>query len=73
MADLADQAQDTEAAHLRAALAAARGRAPERQTRDELDRVLCADCGEAIPEKRLRIVPDACRCVGCQEIEDAAC
>ena len=27
---------------------------------------LCVDCGEAIPEARLRMVPDATRCVSCQ-------
>ncbi len=27
---------------------------------------VCVDCGTAIPEGRLRIRPDAVRCVGCQ-------
>ncbi len=27
---------------------------------------ICADCGEAIPEGRLRALPDAERCVACQ-------
>jgi DnaK suppressor protein len=28
---------------------------------------ICIDCGQAIPEARLEIVPDAERCVACQE------
>ncbi len=28
---------------------------------------ICTDCGMRIPEARLEIVPDAERCVGCQE------
>jgi DnaK suppressor protein len=28
---------------------------------------ICADCGERIPDARLEIVPDAERCVACQE------
>lgn len=27
---------------------------------------ICADCGESIPEGRLRALPDAERCVACQ-------
>lgn len=27
---------------------------------------LCVDCGEPIPDARLRMVPDAIRCVSCQ-------
>lgn len=29
---------------------------------------ICQDCGEAIPEGRLRAVPDAVRCVACQSV-----
>jgi RNA polymerase-binding protein DksA len=27
----------------------------------------CHDCGEGIPQKRLELRPEACRCVSCQE------
>ena len=27
----------------------------------------CVDCGVLIPEQRLRVAPEAARCVGCQE------
>lgn len=30
----------------------------------------CEDCGEPIPEARLRAVPGAIRCICCQEQED---
>jgi DnaK suppressor protein len=30
----------------------------------------CDDCGSAIPMKRLRAVPDAERCITCQNKED---
>lgn len=28
---------------------------------------ICVDCGEDIPVERLRLIPGAIRCVGCQE------
>lgn len=28
---------------------------------------ICSDCGEAISEKRLKVYPDAVRCIACQE------
>ena len=31
---------------------------------------ICADCGSAIPEGRLRALPDAIRCVSCQTAFD---
>jgi DnaK suppressor protein len=30
---------------------------------------VCVDCGDEIPEGRLRALPDAVRCVPCQRIE----
>ncbi|MCO6436500.1 MAG: TraR/DksA C4-type zinc finger protein [Phycisphaerae bacterium] len=32
---------------------------------------VCADCGKRIPAARLRIIPDATRCVPCQEALEA--
>lgn len=29
---------------------------------------ICAECGEKIPEKRLMAVPEASRCVSCEEL-----
>lgn len=37
---------------------------PEMKTHD--DTVLCIDCQDIIPENRLRINPNALRCVSCQ-------
>lgn len=32
--------------------------------------VMCLGCGCAVPAERLKVVPDACRCVGCQNLTD---
>ena len=45
----------------RRALAAA-----EQPEHDARGRRICLDCGEPIPARRLRVVPDAVRCVECQ-------
>ena len=66
MADEADRAQDSEARFLAGALAMAQrppGRGPDMS--DGTPR--CWECGEEIPAARLSKVPDAERCVGCQE------
>ena len=34
---------------------------------------LCTDCGKPIPEKRLKALPWAPRCVACQERAEAEC
>ena len=31
---------------------------------------MCAECGEAIPPARLRVLPYACRCIRCQERQE---
>src|SRR5689334_15790890 len=41
----------------------------ERLDRDEFG--LCADCGESIPAKRLKVVPWAAYCVPCQDRMDS--
>ena len=33
-------------------------------------RRICSDCGEEIGEARLRAIPDADRCIGCQKIAE---
>lgn len=30
----------------------------------------CIDCGDPIPEKRLKLLPEAERCTGCQEAHE---
>lgn len=73
-ADLMDQASATEALFLRQALAER-----ERQQRlaqmeppdeDEKGNRYCLDCGELIPEQRLKIMPFAVRCVSCLSIKE---
>lgn len=73
-ADPIDQASATEALFLRQALVER-----ERQQRlarmeppdeDEEGNRYCLDCGDLIPEQRLKIVPFAVRCVGCLSIKE---
>jgi phage/conjugal plasmid C-4 type zinc finger TraR family protein len=33
-------------------------------------REFCRDCGDVIPAKRLRCVPNATRCAPCQELQE---
>lgn len=72
MPDAADEAQKREADNLAAALAGLRLPAPGEQIKDASGAVVCIECGEPIPEKRLAAEPKACRCTACQEEEDAA-
>ncbi|MGR6980824.1 TraR/DksA C4-type zinc finger protein [Testudinibacter sp. P27/CKL/0425] len=67
MSDLADraQAQMEQIAELRQRY--------ERKPRAEVvqgDVRFCEDCGEQIPEKRVRILPYCVRCVDCQELAE---
>ncbi len=66
MADIADMAQSREEAHRQRAIDAALKvmHGKTQQTRD--GRVICEDCGEFIPARRLRAIPRATRCVACQ-------
>ncbi|EEY7036591.1 TraR/DksA family transcriptional regulator, partial [Escherichia coli] len=43
----------------------------KRQAVDTPGRRVCADCGGEIPAARLVAVPDAIRCVNCQNIMEA--
>lgn len=70
--DAADEAQRHEAAFLDAAVRARRIEPTEQQLRDESGVVICLDCGELIPAKRLKSIPDAARCVECQETWEAS-
>ncbi len=40
----------------------------EVQAFDEKEKVICLDCCERIPVKRLKAVPEAVRCIGCKSI-----
>lgn len=68
--DAADEAQRHEAAHLQAALA--RHHRPAEAQLVEDGEVICLGCGDPVPPSRLRVIPDAARCVDCQEILEAA-
>jgi DnaK suppressor protein len=67
--DIAQGVQHQELARLNAERLSERAR----RLRDALSRVsdgeygICAECGEAIPAKRLVAVPDATTCLACQE------
>jgi DnaK suppressor protein len=73
MADIADKAQAVEEQLMEAALS-------RRVSVDPLDRRVvlgqtggeCLDCGEEIPEARLRANPAALRCVDCQQDSETA-
>lgn len=47
-----------------ARVAAGRPRVPQKL--DTAGQVVCMECGNVIPAKRLAIVPDAARCIDCQ-------
>lgn len=71
MADIADQAADTEAAFLgdalvRHRLAQARTRAQSPARAADADEGACTGCGEDIPAQRRAALPDAVLCVDCQ-------
>lgn len=54
-----------------AALARALGARPRgEQQRDTQGIIVCLDCGEPIPAARLRVLPNAVRCVECQAEHD---
>lgn len=63
MPDLMDYLQDAQAADSEALQA--RGRLPEALPPPERD---CDDCGDAIAAARLKAVPTATHCVGCEEL-----
>ena len=68
--DAADEAQAIEA--LERDFAIARASAMPAGTQKRRDGVVvCVDCGEPVPAKRLVVLPRASRCVDCQEIQDS--
>ena len=70
MPDFADEAQKRTDEYLAAALSLQQHRPQEEQhMKDGV--ILCLECGEPIPLARLRALPDAVRCVGCQETHEA--
>ncbi|MGD9610474.1 MAG: TraR/DksA C4-type zinc finger protein [Desulfovibrionaceae bacterium] len=64
--DIADEGQQAEALFLAGAIAAARA-APAGAQVIVNGQVVCADCGQPIPAKRIAAVPGATRCRDCQE------
>jgi len=64
--DFADEGQQAEALFLAGAIAAARAALAGAQVIVN-GQVVCADCGQPIPAKRLAAVPGAIRCRDCQE------
>lgn len=67
MADDADRAQVAQDLHLRLALTAHRGAADRTPTRRDGN---CIDCDEPIPTERLAALPNAERCIYCQERQE---
>lgn len=69
MADIFDQASDYEAKDREAAISVAAGRATwSGPSPDIIDGVpCCAECGEPLPEARLKALPGVGLCVECAE------
>ena len=66
MADLFDRAAELEQRQRDQALKAALNRPKETPRQDETGRY-CNDCNSKIPAARLTVVPDAVRCISCQQ------
>lgn len=69
--DAADEGQQAEALFLAGAIAAARAVAPAGEQVIVKGQVVCADCGQPIPARRLEVVPGAVRCRDCQAEAEA--
>jgi len=63
--DFCDEGQKAEALFLAEAMDAARPGTGGDQVIED-GRIVCADCGEAIPAARLAALPGAIRCLECQ-------
>ena len=67
-----DRAKDLEMKQrevaLESALSAPEHDVGEEQLFDEKEKVICLDCCERIPSKRLKAVPEAVRCIDCKTI-----
>ncbi|WKE64351.1 TraR/DksA family transcriptional regulator [Gallaecimonas kandeliae] len=70
MPDLFDAAQNLEENQRQQALSNHKNRPHERQDIDAEGRVWCLDCPVQVPPERLAKVPDACRCIDCQQITE---
>ncbi|WP_297813690.1 TraR/DksA C4-type zinc finger protein [uncultured Methylophaga sp.] len=71
MVDLFERAQEREQKDRDIAIEAELLRGRETEQPDEEDGIrYCLDCGEEIPEDRLKARPDAVRCVYCKELKD---
>lgn len=72
--DMADMATLCHEQSIRVAVAVAT--APEkwagRQLKNEAGEVICVDCHEVIPAKRLEAMPFATRCTSCKEANEKA-
>lgn len=64
--DGADEAQLVETLDREVALRRAVQRHREAQVIKD-GQVVCRDCGDPIPDERLKAVPGACRCTQCQQ------
>jgi len=64
--DFGDEGQAAEALFREGAIAAALPTAPAGDQVMDNGRVVCAECGEPIPDPRLKAVPGATRCRACQ-------
>ena len=65
MTDLLDKAQAIEEATRSEAIAASRSQQPKAKSNG-----ICIDCDEPIEAPRLKVLPYAQRCLGCQETEE---
>lgn len=67
MADDADRAQAVQDFHLQLSLNAHRGTGARPESRQNAS---CIDCDEPIPAERLAALPNAERCIYCQERQE---
>lgn len=68
MADVADYAQAIAEEERKDALAARAARTFHEEPRVVNGQRLCRDCDEPLSKKRLKFVPEAVRCVDCQNL-----
>jgi DnaK suppressor protein len=68
--DFFDRAQETDQRFREQALRAHFGKKVDEPLYDDKGKRVCMDCEARIPQKRLKAMPDALRCLECQEKEE---
>lgn len=63
-----DKFREREERFLSMGIAAIRDEVNDEGYDDKIMEKYCIDCGELIPISRLKVVPNTCRCVKCQNL-----